>query len=85
MCPKDEAGCALAGGLVVVAIEAGWRPTSRIEEARKRKGFYGELGGNLPSNWRHLLVDIQLIHQLGFCWPVLYNRSHKPIERRNGT
>lgn len=67
MCSKDEVGCELAGGLLVVVIEAGWRPTSQASKKQgKERGFYGELGGTIPSNWRHLLVDIQLIHQLGF-------------------
>lgn len=67
MCPKDEVGCGLAGWLVVVVLEAGSRPTSQASKKQgKERGFCEELGGSIPSNWRHFLVDIHLIHQLGF-------------------
>ena len=35
----------------------GQHPTHRRSKEKKGFFFYGELGGSIPSNWRHLLVD----------------------------
>lgn len=77
MCPKDEVGCEVAGGLVVDVVEAGSRTKSQASKKPGKERVF-------TASWEetfHQIGDIfwltKLIHQLGFV-------GQRPIVVRTG-